>query len=99
MDVLLKRLVKSFFIEKDVTSTLMMDTLYSGLKALEGQTKNNKAMPSLLDSKALSAPVVTVDKDMFVLADDVLTLLERASLQPLPLKDEKYLQNRKKVWR
>ncbi|CAA7041425.1 unnamed protein product [Microthlaspi erraticum] len=85
MDVILKEVVKTFFIEKDVTSTLMMETLYNGLKALEGQTKNNNAMPSLLDSKEVSAPVVTVDKDMFVLADDVLTLLERASLQPLPL--------------
>jgi len=41
-DVILKVVVKHFFIEKEVTSTLVMDSLHSGLKALEGQTRNQK---------------------------------------------------------
>ncbi|XP_010475082.1 PREDICTED: MATH domain-containing protein At5g43560-like [Camelina sativa] len=97
MAVVLKGVVKQFFIEKEVTSTLVMDSLYSGLKALEGQTKNTKAKPRLLDAKELPAPIVSVDKDMFVLVDDVLSLLQRAALEPLPPKDEKGPQNRTKV--
>ncbi|XP_010483405.1 PREDICTED: MATH domain-containing protein At5g43560-like isoform X2 [Camelina sativa] len=96
MAVILKGVVKQFFIEKEVTSTLVMDSLYSGLKALEGQTKNTKAKPRLLDAKELPAPIVSVDKDMFVLVDDVLLLLETAALEPLPPKDEKGPQNRTK---
>lgn len=98
MDVILKGVVKQFFIDKEVTSTLVMDSLYSGLKALESQTKNKKARSRLLDAKELPAPVVSVDKDMFVLVDDVLSLLERVSLEPLPPpKDGKGPQNRTKV--
>nr|GMD29149.1 MATH domain-containing protein At5g43560-like isoform X1 [Ipomoea batatas] len=37
-----------------------------------------------------------MEKDMFILVDDVLLLLERASLEPLPPKDEKGPQNRTK---
>ncbi|CAD5311704.1 unnamed protein product [Arabidopsis thaliana] len=96
VDVILKGVVKHFFVEKEVSSTLVMDSLYSGLKALEGQTKNMKARSRLLDAKQLPAPIVSVDKDMFVLVDDVLLLLERAALEPLPPKDEKGRQNRTK---
>ncbi|CAH8391818.1 unnamed protein product [Eruca vesicaria subsp. sativa] len=96
MDVILKGVVKHFFIEKEVTSTLVMDSLYSGLKALQGQAKNKKARPSLLDAKELPAPIVNVDKDMFVLVDDVLLLLERAALEPLPTHEDKSPQNRTK---
>ncbi|KAL0812435.1 hypothetical protein Bca101_068878 [Brassica carinata] len=96
MDVILKGVVKHFFIEKEVTSTLVMDSLYSGLKALQSQAKNKKARPSLLDAKELPAPIVSVDKDMFVLVDDVLLLLERAALEPLPTHEDKSPQNRTK---
>ncbi|KAL0724042.1 hypothetical protein Bca4012_038641 [Brassica carinata] len=96
MDVILKGVVKHFFIEKEVTSTLVMDSLYSGLKALQGQAKNRKARPSLLDAKELPAPIVSVDKDVFVLVDDVLLLLERAALEPLPTHEDKSPQNRTK---
>ncbi|PHU14378.1 MATH domain-containing protein [Capsicum chinense] len=68
-DWILKMVVNSFFIEKEVTSTLVMDSWYSGLKAL---------------------------KDMFVLVDDVLLLLEKAALEPSLLKDEKGPQSRTK---
>ncbi|KAJ0229712.1 MATH/TRAF domain-containing protein [Hirschfeldia incana] len=96
MDIILKGVVKHFFIEKEVTSTLVMDFLYSGLKALEGQTKSRKSRPRSLDPKELPAPLVSVDKDMFVLADDVLILLERAALEPLPPNSDKGPRNRTK---
>ncbi|OMO95546.1 TRAF-like family protein [Corchorus olitorius] len=95
-DVILKVVVKHFFIEKEVTSTLVMDSLYSGLKALEGQSKGKKAKLKLLDADEMPAPIVRLEKDMFVLVDDVLLLLERAALEPLPPKDEKGPQNRTK---
>ncbi|EEC69609.1 hypothetical protein OsI_38981 [Oryza sativa Indica Group] len=103
-DTVLKVLVKHFFIEKEVTSTLVMDSLYSGLKALEYQTKNKKGVPKLAETVQMdirSTPMVLVDQDMFVLADDVILLLERAALdilphQPLPTKDDKSSQNRTK---
>ncbi|XP_010444723.1 PREDICTED: MATH domain-containing protein At5g43560-like [Camelina sativa] len=96
MNVILTGVAKSFFIKKEVTSTLVMDSLYSALKDLEGQSQNKKA-PIMLDAKELPAPIVTVDKDMFVLGDDVLLLLERAVLEPMPPKDERGPQNRIKA--
>ncbi|KAK8661495.1 hypothetical protein V6N13_091097 [Hibiscus sabdariffa] len=95
-DVILKVVVKHFFIEKEVTSTLVMDSLYSGLKALECQSKGKKAKSKLLDAEEMPAPIVHVEKNMFMLVDDVLLLLERAALEPLPPKDEKGPQNRTK---
>ncbi|XWS53855.1 hypothetical protein CRYUN_Cryun10bG0036100 [Craigia yunnanensis] len=95
-DVILKVVVKNFLIEKEVTSTLVMGSLYSGLKALEGQSKGKKAKSKLLDAEEMPAPIVRVEKDMFVLVDDVLLLLERAAWEPLPPKDEKGPQNRTK---
>ncbi|XP_044486276.1 TNF receptor-associated factor homolog 1b-like [Mangifera indica] len=95
-NVILKVVVKHFFIEKEVTSTLVMDSLYSGLRALEGQSKCNKVRPKLLDAEETPAPIIHVENDMFVLVDDVVLLLERAALEPLPPKDEKGPQNRMK---
>ncbi|KAK5844108.1 hypothetical protein PVK06_000243 [Gossypium arboreum] len=84
--VILKVVVKHFFIEKEVTPTLVMDSLYSGLKSLEVQRKATKQIP-----------IARVEKDMFVLVGDVLVLLERAvALEPLQLKDEKGPQNQSK---
>ncbi|WJX12328.1 hypothetical protein P8452_02842 [Trifolium repens] len=94
-DVILKVVVKHFFIEKEVTSTLVMDSLFSGLKALEGHA-SKKGWVKLLDSEEIPAPIVRVEKDMFVLVDDVLPLLERAAIEPLPPKDDKGPQNRTK---
>ncbi|KAJ4831930.1 hypothetical protein Tsubulata_034546 [Turnera subulata] len=96
MDAILKVVVKHFFIEKEVTSTLVMDSLYSGLKALEGQTKSKKGRVKSTDGEEMPAPIIRVEKDMFVLVDDVLILLERAAMEPLPPKDEKGPQNRMK---
>ncbi|KAK4428830.1 TNF receptor-associated factor1a [Sesamum alatum] len=94
---ILKVVVKHFFIEKEVTSTLVMDSLYSGLKALEGQNKAKKSKGKYLEAEDLPVPVVRTEKDTFVLVDDVLLLLERAAMEPLPPKDEKGPQNRTKV--
>ncbi|PHT38828.1 hypothetical protein CQW23_22401 [Capsicum baccatum] len=95
-DSILKVVVKHFFIEKEVTSTLVMDSLYSGLKAIEGQTKGKKGKGKYLDAEEQLVPIVRLDKDIFVLVDDVLLLLERAALEPLPPKEEKGPQNRTK---
>lgn len=98
-DAILKVVVKHFFIEKEVTSTLVMDSLYSGLKALECQStakKERNLKSGEVDD--YPSPMVRVEKDSFVLADDVLSLLERASMEPLPPKDDKGPQNRTKVY-
>ncbi|KAL5232347.1 hypothetical protein ABZP36_031123 [Zizania latifolia] len=99
-DAILKVLVKHFFVEKEVTSTLVMDSLYTGLKALEYQSKGKKGI-TLSDLDELPSPMIHVDMDMFVLASDVIDLLERAALEPLPCqpvspKDEKCSQSRMK---
>ncbi|CAA7404067.1 unnamed protein product [Spirodela intermedia] len=91
-EAILKVVVKHFFIEKEVTSTLVMDSLYSGLKALECQSKN-KGSTKLLEVEELSMPFVHVEKDTFSLTDDVLLLLERVALEPILPKDEKSSQN------
>lgn len=91
-EAILKVVVKHFFIEKEVTSTLVMDSLYSGLKALECQSKN-KGSTKILEVEELSMPFVHVEKDTFSLTDDVLLLLERVALEPILPKDEKGSQN------
>jgi len=100
IDAVLKVVVKHFFIEKEVLSTLVMDSLYSGLRALESQSKIKTLKASPLE-KEIPAPIISIENDMFVLADDVFLLLERASLEsshpPLPSKEEKVLPTRVKV--
>lgn len=91
--VILKDVVKQFFIDKEVTSTLAMDSVNSGLKALEAESKRRKGK---LDSVETSALIVRVEDNMFVLANDVLSLLDRISLEPSPSKDDKGSHNRTK---
>jgi hypothetical protein len=101
-DIILKIIVKHFFIEKEVTSTLIMDALYSGLRVLELQSMKSKKWRELrlADLEDMPPPMVWVKQDMFVLADDVMSLLERAVLEPVPYqtaspgKDDKISQNR-----
>ena len=95
--MILKAVVKHFFIEKEITSTFVMDSLYSGLNALKDHTMCKKGRLKLLEAEEMPAPMVRVEKDMFVLVDDVLLLLERAAMDLLPPKDEKGPQNRTKV--
>jgi len=96
-DVVLKAIVKRFFNEKEVTSTLVMDALYSGCKALNYRSRNKKEKRNSVEVDSTSFQVVWVEKDTFVLADDVLTLLEKAATEPLPpFKEDKGPQNRTK---
>jgi hypothetical protein len=100
-DTILKVLVKHFFAEKEVTSTLVMDSMYSGLKSLEYQSMNKKCFLSNGDEVWVPYPMVYIDQDTFMLADDVVTLIERAvsdtwPQQTAPAKDEKGSQNRTK---
>ncbi|KAI3868545.1 hypothetical protein MKX03_035718 [Papaver bracteatum] len=86
-DVILKVVVKQFFVEKEVTSTLVMESLYSV----------NTAGEKVMDAAESRAPIVCVENGIFILVDDVLLLIERAALEVLPLKDEKGPQNPTKV--
>lgn len=96
-DVILKAIVKRFFNEKEVTSTLVMDALYSGCKALNYRSRNKKEKKNSVEVDSTLFQVVWVEKDTFVLADDVLTLLEKAATEPLPpFKEDKGPQNRTK---
>ncbi|KAL6548326.1 hypothetical protein OROGR_008747 [Orobanche gracilis] len=95
-DSILKVLVKHFFIEKEVTSTLVMDSLYSGIKALEGHYKGKKSKDKYMETEELPFAFVRMEKDTFLLVDDVLTVLERFAIEPLPPKDEKGPQDRTK---
>lgn len=96
--MILKAVVKRFFNEKEVTSTLVMDALYSGCKALDYRSRNKKGKYNGVDMEETINPIVWVDKDAFVLAGDVLLLLERVVSETLPAyKDDKGPQNRTKV--
>ncbi|XP_026452623.1 TNF receptor-associated factor homolog 1a-like [Papaver somniferum] len=88
-DVIFKVVVKQFFVEKEVTSTLVMESLYNGLKALELHSKSNEAGEKVMDAVESPVPIVCVADGMFTLVDDVLLLLERAALEALPPKEEK----------
>ena len=99
VDIILKLIVKCFFNQKEVTSPLVIDALYSGYRALDYQSKNRKGKVSAVEMEQAQKPIVWVDKDFFVLADDVLLLLERALNESLPFyKGEKGPQNRTKVY-
>ncbi|KAJ4744588.1 TRAF-like superfamily protein [Rhynchospora pubera] len=100
-DTILKVLVKHFFVEKEVTSTLVMDSMYSGLKSLEYQSMNKKSFLSNGDEAWAPYPMVYIDQDTFVLADDVVALIEGAvsdtwPQQIAPAKDDRGSQNRTK---
>ncbi|BBN19920.1 hypothetical protein Mp_8g14880 [Marchantia polymorpha subsp. ruderalis] len=74
-----------------------MDALYSGCKALDYRSRNKKGKINGVEMEETINPVVWVEKDAFVLAGDVLTLLERAVSESLPpYKDDKGPQNRTK---
>ncbi|KAL9275216.1 TNF receptor-associated factor homolog 1b-like protein [Drosera capensis] len=93
MDMILREIVKRFTIGKEVVATLVMESLYSGLRELEGRGKTKNMKGKLLDGEDTPPPIIRVEKDMFILADDALMLLEQAASEPLPSKDEKGPQN------
>lgn len=47
MDVILKLVVKYFFIEKEVTSTLMIDFLFHALKSLEEKANKEREIHTI----------------------------------------------------
>eukprot|EP00850_Spirogloea_muscicola_P015436 SM000118S25579 [mRNA] locus=s118:80233:87490:+ [translate_table: standard] len=97
MEVILKAVVKRFFNEKEVTSTLVMDALYSGSRSLDNSNQTSRRKAAITADEDLSAPVVWVDKECFVLAGDIMSLIERAAHESIPLyKDDKGPQNRTK---
>ncbi|KAG5540633.1 hypothetical protein RHGRI_020754 [Rhododendron griersonianum] len=67
-----------------------------GLKALEVQAKSKNGRGISEDAEDFLVPIVRIEEDMFILVDDVLQLLERVALEPLPPKDDKGPQNRMK---
>ncbi|OEL35590.1 MATH domain-containing protein [Dichanthelium oligosanthes] len=82
---ILRVMVKHFFVEKEVPSTLLMDSLYAGLKVMKQVCKNSEETVNIQwpgEDDSWSTPMVIIDKDndMFVLADDPILLLERVAL-------------------
>ncbi|ESQ33523.1 hypothetical protein EUTSA_v10009691mg, partial [Eutrema salsugineum] len=121
-DVILKLVVKQFFIKNEVTSPLVMDFLFHVLTSLDRKTDKERVIHSIskqvgklfmddLDSshngsktledepkkerEELPAPIVSVERDLFVLVDDAMLLLEKAVLEPLHY--ERGPQNRMEV--
>jgi hypothetical protein len=78
-DVLLKGIVKRFFNEKEVTSTLVMDALYCGCRALDiaEDDLEKTAINSLSTSKCSVA--LSVVQNKCVLTGDFVSALERAA--------------------
>ncbi|XP_047334081.1 TNF receptor-associated factor homolog 1b-like isoform X2 [Impatiens glandulifera] len=95
-DTILRMMVKHFFVEKEVSSTLVMDCLHSGLKFIEDHAMNKEYAEDLMYPEELPVPLVLVDNDAFVLVDDILVLLERASMESLPPKGDNGHLNRTK---
>ncbi|OEL30864.1 MATH domain-containing protein [Dichanthelium oligosanthes] len=65
------------------------------------QMSAKKGSTKVADLEELPAPMVHIDMDMFVLAGDVIPLIKRAALEPLPCqplapKDDKTSQSRMK---
>jgi hypothetical protein len=86
--VILPKLVKQFFNEKEVTSSLVMDALFAGCKLLEASTCG-AAAPGKKGAAGGQAhsQVVSIDakRGLFVLQGDALQLSSCASFDSLPL--------------
>ncbi|CAD7695139.1 unnamed protein product [Ostreobium quekettii] len=88
-EIVLKGVVKRFFNEKEVTSTLVMDALFCGCRQLEENTR------LWFEGKIATAdpPNVIVDgqQGVFFLGGDILQVLENAANEIIPIcgRDEK----------
>ena len=88
-DTLLKGLVKQFFNEKEVTSTLVMDALLCGCKQLEAGSRGvpleagSRGAPPEADA---AAPMVLVDaeRNTFTVNGCLVGALQRAAADVLP---------------
>ncbi|KAL9240350.1 hypothetical protein vseg_014583 [Gypsophila vaccaria] len=87
-DTILKEVVKHFFKMREVRSTFAMDFLYLGLKALEAQSKIGNGKATAVEGEGARSPIIRVEKDMFVLADDAFILVEKAEGEPLLRKND-----------
>lgn len=86
---MLKGLVKRFFNEKEVTSTLVMDALFSGCKQVE---EVSRASIGPKGKRRVSNPsvIINADKNVYALGQDVLAVLDRACQESIPmLRDDK----------
>ncbi|EFJ42002.1 hypothetical protein VOLCADRAFT_67555, partial [Volvox carteri f. nagariensis] len=87
-EVILKAVVKQFFNEKEVTSTLVMDALYSGCKQIEEHSR------AWLEGKYTeNAPVVLIkaERSTFTLCGDLMDIVDRVQKDfiPAPKDDSK----------
>ncbi|KAG2491763.1 hypothetical protein HYH03_009924 [Edaphochlamys debaryana] len=90
-EVILKAVVKQFFNEKEVTSTLVMDALYSGCKQIEEHSR------TWLEGKSSdNAPIVLIkaERSTFTLCGDLAEIAERVQKDFIPAAkdDSKALQ-------
>ncbi|KAG2452725.1 hypothetical protein HYH02_002956 [Chlamydomonas schloesseri] len=80
-EVILKAVVKQFFNEKEVTSTLVMDALYSGCKQIEEHSR------TWLEGKCSdNAPVVLIkaERNSFTLCGDLMEIADRVQKDYIP---------------
>ena len=78
-DVLLKGIVKRFFNEKEVTSTLVMDALYCGCRALDIGEEDLEAKATSVSTSNKCSVAMSVTKNKCVLTGDLVSALERAA--------------------
>ncbi|GMH40925.1 hypothetical protein BSKO_08829 [Bryopsis sp. KO-2023] len=88
-DVILKGVVKRFFNEKEVTSTLVMDALFCGCRQLEEQSR--MWFQGKLGRNDDPNIVIDAHQGVFLVAGDVIRVLERAANETIPPcgRDEK----------
>ncbi|GAX80158.1 hypothetical protein CEUSTIGMA_g7596.t1 [Chlamydomonas eustigma] len=88
-DGILKGLVKQFFNEKEVTSTLVMDALYSGCKQVE---EHSRLYMEGKSSDNLPLVLIKAERNAFALLGDLLELADRVSKDFIPMaKDDKQM--------
>ena len=78
-DVLLKGIVKRFFNKKEVTSTLVMDALYCGCRALDIGEEDLEAKATSVSTSNKCSVAMSVTKNKCVLTGDLVSALERAA--------------------
>eukprot|EP00798_Chlamydomonas_sp_ICE-L_P015975 gene15975-22105_t len=80
-EAICKGVVKQFFNEKEVTSTLVMDALYSGCKQIEEHSRTS------IKSQSADGPLMVLiksDKNLFSLHGDLMELADTACKDFIP---------------
>lgn len=78
-DVLLKGIVKRFFNEKEVTSTLVMDALYCGCRALDIAEEDLETKAASVSQADKCSVAMSIFQNKCVLTGDFVSALERAA--------------------